>query len=342
MTSTYELTGVDFQETSNSNKDINIYKIPPSVNYIAIRESFLSEAPFVKKGGGGLWRTMIDSKCFYEMLCATYNLVSTCISDAGSFDYSKLKSMNNIQLQQIGKSFSDIYYTFNQEERDIFMPKLPEVMTYLLINCLHSGIPKHYRMYNSLRFRELTLDYFGEMYTGIRSTSTHTNREWLFNDCNDLPIFLTTPDAKKEPDVTISSAASRYRLSNSPLVAMRLGTHLSKNYDKIVGMRMTMSHLPDRALMTLKPEENILAEGKARHKYFNTLQAKQELKKIKNTKKNVMNKLSSDKNQYNKDIHAMKEHYDDMMKVMAKQKKEAMLHLQHERQKLQASFKSTR
>ena len=327
----------DIHKDSPLNMTLDLtYKIPSSVNYIAIRESFLSEAPFVKKGGGGLWRRLIDAKCFYDMLCATYNLCSNCISHSGSFNVQEFKSVDSQQIQAMAINFADIYYQFSSEERDIFMPKLPEVMLYMLVNCLHSGMPKHYRMFNSLRFREIVIDHFGELYAGIRPTSISTGREWLYEDCNDIPIFLTAPDYKKDPDVNVSSASSRYRLSNSLLVNLRLGPHVSQNYDRIVGMRMTMSHLPTRPLMTLTPSRSVLNEGKARTKHFNTDRAKQSIKQTNNIKKKVLNKQIEATRSMRLDLHRSNEHHEDMLKVFKKEEKEAMLKLESENANLRA------
>ena len=121
------------------------------------------------------------------------------ISDAGSLNVDVMCSMENPELFTMGKNFADMYYAYSRLERDSFMPKMPEVLTYMVVNCLHTGVPKHYRMYNSVRFREILLDYFAELCGGIRLTSVRSGRGWLFDDCADVPIFLKTQDVKKAP-----------------------------------------------------------------------------------------------------------------------------------------------
>ena len=59
---------------------------------------------------------------------------------------------------------------------EMLIPKLPEVCTYLIINCLIATIPKHVKLYNTVKFREYLLDYFSELFTGIRITNSRMNR----------------------------------------------------------------------------------------------------------------------------------------------------------------------
>jgi len=327
---TFNKTGIDFEEKDRPLSPLNgdlmhdyEYKIPSAVNFTAIRESFLAEAPFVKKGSKGLWRKIIDGKNFGAILASTYSLLTNCISDAGSLNVQRLRSMDNPQLTTMGKNLSDMFYFYSRLERDSFLPKLPEVMTYLVVNCLHTGIPKHYRMYNSIRFREILLDWFSEMYGGFRLSSCRSGRQWLFDECLDIPIFLTSPDTKITNDPKLSSASSRFALNNSPLVSMYMGPHLSAIATNNSGIKITMSHLPARPMMTLRPETHLI-HGKGRVKHFNTLMVKQTLNESKKITTKINKTMTKEKSKMHSDVRKFKEMHDMSLTWIQKEQNQKM------------------
>jgi hypothetical protein len=161
-----------------------------------------------------LWRRIVDGKNFVNIMGCLYSIIERSVSEAGSLNVDELRSMENVELFVMGKNFSDMFYMYSRLERDTFMPKMPEVLTYMIVNCLHTGQPKHYRMYNSFRFREIILDYFAELTGGIRLTSVRVGREWLFGECADVPIFLKSSDTKAAHNPAVSSASSRFPLQN--------------------------------------------------------------------------------------------------------------------------------
>ena len=104
----------------------------------------------------------------------------------------------------------------------MLFPKLPEVCLYLIINCLLASHPKHSRIFSTTRFRELVLDYFSEIFTGIRLSNSHINREWIFQQATDLPILThvaAVTEAKvKKHDPSKGLEKSTYKMANSPLI----------------------------------------------------------------------------------------------------------------------------
>jgi hypothetical protein len=329
----FPITGVDFDEKQGQIEDLNtanLYSIPRSVNYIALRESLLSEAPFVKKGSKGMWRRMIDSKSFSNMLGCVYSMLNRSISDGGSLNVDRLRDLENAELPVMGKNFSDMFYTFSRLERDAYMPKLPEVMTYMVVNCLHNGEPKHYRMYNSVRFREILLDHLSELYGGIRLTDCTVGRHWLFHECMDVPIFMTSRDTKKAKDPVVSSASSRYPLQISPLVSRSMGKHLSQLYSDNLGVTMTLGHLPDRQLMTL-PESPTSKHkrkiGKPRYKVSHTGLVQKTLNESREKKDGIMFTLAGNSKEMRSDLKKFKELCDLGTQVVQREYKQKMMTL---------------
>ena len=203
------------------------YRLPASISYVSLRESFVSEAPFVKRSNAQFWRKVIDSSNFQRILASNYHNIVNCISEIGTFNVDLLyRFEGNPAITLMSESFSEIYFSFTLKERDTLMPKLPEVCLYLLINCLSSSHPKHNRIYSTIKFREILLDYFSELFTGIRLSNSRINRDWLFDHAVDMPLVTYSsedqkgndPRAKVLHDPSKGPAKSTYKIINSPLV----------------------------------------------------------------------------------------------------------------------------
>jgi hypothetical protein len=95
-------TGIDFAQTApiglrtssipyasifSNDGDITL---PNGVNFVALRETFLSEAPFVKRSNRQFWKKCIDSRQFGNLFGGTMRLVTECVLDNGTVDAKKL------------------------------------------------------------------------------------------------------------------------------------------------------------------------------------------------------------------------------------------------------------
>ena len=56
-------------------------RLPPEVNFVALRETLLSEAPFVKRANRNFWKKWIDSKQYYNVLSSTLMIVADAVAD---------------------------------------------------------------------------------------------------------------------------------------------------------------------------------------------------------------------------------------------------------------------
>lgn len=159
-------------QLNNLRKIANESKLPASINLIALRESLLSEAPFVTKGNKAFWRRMIDDACFQSILAASFRVILNSISDIGCVNITKLFDVESDSVEPfistMAVNISNIIFANKLRERDIFFSKLPEILTFMVIEALHTSTPKHYRVYNSARFREILLDWSSEIVGGIR------------------------------------------------------------------------------------------------------------------------------------------------------------------------------
>lgn len=83
-----------FSNIPSSARSVNfedeLLKLPNVVNYVALRETFLSEAPFVKRSNRPFWKKWIDSKQYMNVLAASLRLISDCITDNGVIYAEKL------------------------------------------------------------------------------------------------------------------------------------------------------------------------------------------------------------------------------------------------------------
>jgi hypothetical protein len=56
----------------------------------------------------------------------------------------------------------------NSNSHDNLFRRLPELLCYMLVNSLLSVSPRQARVFNSVQFREILLDWLGELIGGIR------------------------------------------------------------------------------------------------------------------------------------------------------------------------------
>ena len=96
----------------------NIFKMPPTINLVGLRESFLSDAPFVNKYNTSFWRRMLDSRNFQNVLASTFHIVSQCISDHGILDVDKLCKIEQSPAMALTSSnLAEMFYFYSVKEK---------------------------------------------------------------------------------------------------------------------------------------------------------------------------------------------------------------------------------
>eukprot|EP01035_Chromulina_nebulosa_P022787 gene22787-29503_t len=65
-------------------------KLPPSVNFIALRETVLAEASFIFPRNKLFWKKWIDSPQFLAILSALVIRVMDCMTENGHLNFTKL------------------------------------------------------------------------------------------------------------------------------------------------------------------------------------------------------------------------------------------------------------
>lgn len=179
---------------STANNEI---RLPPEVNFVALRETFLSEAPFIKRTNRNFWKKWIDSKQYYNILASSLFIVADSIADNGNILMRRLYELkeDNPLLLKLAKNISEMMIMdrtngSGTRSHDSFFARLPELLCYMITNSLLSMAPKSSRVFYSVKFRELLVDWLSELVYGIRITNSKYDREWLFKDANDVPILV--------------------------------------------------------------------------------------------------------------------------------------------------------
>lgn len=183
------------RSASPSNNSSLDQRLPPEVNFVALRETFLSEAPFVRRANRNFWKKWIDSKQYYNILASSLMVVADSIADNGNVLMRRLYELkeDNPFLVRMARNISEIMVmdrSDNSRSHDSFFARLPELLCYMITNSLLSMAPKSSRVFYSVKFREILVDWVSELICGIRITNSKFDREWLFKDANDVPILV--------------------------------------------------------------------------------------------------------------------------------------------------------
>ena len=183
-------TGID----SYVAQDDSTLRLPDVVNFVALRETCLSEAPFVNRSNRKFWKKWMDSDQYITILCATLKILTDCINDTGNIDAKGLYDLKgNPLMQQMSMCIAEMLVKDrkkNSRAHDNLFLRLPELLCYMLLNSLHSCNPRQSRIFNSIQFRELLLDWLSELIGGIRLTNCQSDRKWLFIDTIESPITV--------------------------------------------------------------------------------------------------------------------------------------------------------
>ena len=321
---TFLHTGVDFEDdddlASQAKSSLNSQLcLPNGYDVVAVRETLLSEAPFVKRGSRAFWRRMMDTPEFVGTVLNMYHHVLGVISDSGVIHMEKLEELQDSPLiETISNHFANMYFGMTQHERDIFLPKLPELLLFMVINALQAALPKHQRMYMSCRFREIILDWSGELFCGIRPSDSRVGRAWMFDDCNDSAVmtashsnqFLAALDGTvtrktKVSHHPLSAARSYFNFDHSPLIGMYIERNNPGALQIKNKLRVTLSHFPSRPLVTL--QTGLRKTVRLRERHTDEKRIKQTIRRGNNSRKEMMENYDAARNSYKRDTHRIQE-----------------------------------
>lgn len=286
------------------------FRLPSSVNFIALRESLLSEAPFVTKSNKTFWRKMVDNYHYQNVLASAFRHVLNCISDIGSVNIDKLLHMDDSPFTQImATNVAEMIFSLKMRDRDLFFEKLPEITSFMIIEALHTSTPKHYRVYNSVRFREILLDWGSELIGGIRLSNPRTNKEWLFDNALDSNIM--TSDSMRLPNIKQNQtpATSLFSIEHSPLVRLYMG--IDKNKKPAaggLGYKVALSHSTERPL-TVMNEYALLRKGKSYNRKCDMTAVKKQLKETISKKNSIMKQANDAVDASKADLRRIREAY---------------------------------
>jgi hypothetical protein len=188
-TNNSQVSVTHYPKTTNTGE-----KLPASVNLVALRESFLSEAPFISNSNRTFWRRMVDNRNFQMLLSASYYIIADCVSETSVVNVEKLQDIDSTStplIKMMATNISEMYFSIKLRDRELLFARLPEVLSFMALTALRTSMPKHHRLCLSARFREILIDWYCEVVGGLRFTNCRTNREWLFTDVFDAQIVTT-------------------------------------------------------------------------------------------------------------------------------------------------------
>lgn len=294
--------------------ELDPIRLPTSVNLVALRESFLSEAPFVTSSNRMFWRKMVDGKSFQRLLAASFHLISDCVAENSAVDIAKLNDVgDNPLVNRMGSNLAEMYFVIKLRERELFFQRLPEVLAFMVVSSMRTSIPKHHRLCQSSRFREILLDWFSEILGGLRFSNCRTNREWFFADMSDAPILTVTHPVSSSLSTASTTrarnrklpgvAVSKHQIALSPLINMYTGD--SKARIAELAMNMSLSYSNNRPLVTLPivPEP---AQGRVRQPGVDYSKTKNILKQSHSMRRKILSDHDDSVKQMRKDIRKYK------------------------------------
>ncbi len=296
-------------------------RLPASVNLIALRESFLSEAPFVSGSNMTFWRRMVDGRCFQQLLSTSYHIISDCVAENSAVDLSKLNNVEEIQLiPKMASNLAEMYYVIKLREREIFFQRLPEVLAFMVVSAIRTSIPKHHRLCQSTRFREILLDWYCEVLGGFRFSNCRTNREWFFADLSDAPILTTSSSNQVTSTAMMNQkrkvagvACCKHQVSLSPLINMYTGD--SKARQAELGVNLSLSYSNSRPLTSL-PIMPDLPRARVRQQTVDYALTRKSLRQSQLTRRKILNEHADTVKQAAKDIRKYKVNLDKTLSAL--------------------------
>ena len=283
---TFHQTQVDFIEEDNLElrveEELNsrALRFPNGYDVVAVRETLLSEAAFVTQATRGFWRRLMDTEEFVGCVKSMYHHLIGCFSESGVINMEKLTDIHESHLvEDMSKHFANIYFGLVAVNEIYFCRSYrSELLLFMVVNALQAALPKHQRIYMSCRFREIILDWCGELFYGMRASNSRVGRDWIFADCNEMSIVtaerknkfvqsldMTLEARQKKAKFPISTTRTYYNFEHSPLISMYIARNNKAALQIKNKMCVTLSHLPHRPLVTL--QEGLIKTVRVREQY---------------------------------------------------------------------------
>ena len=316
---TFHQTQVDFTEEENLELQVEqalnskVLRFPNGYDVVAVRETLLGEAGFVTQSTRGFWRRLMDTEEFVGCVRNMYHHLLGCFSESGVLYMENLADIHESHLiEDMSNHFANIYFGISRSERDIFLPKLPELLLFMVVNALQAALPKHQRIYMSCKFREILLDWCGELFCGMRASNSRVGRDWLFADCNEMSIVtaerknkfvrsldMTLDRREKTARFPISTTRIYYNFEHSPLIGMYIARNNRGALQIKNKMCVTLSHIPHRPLVTL--QDGLIKTVRVRERYTEDKKVKQTIRRGHDKRREIMETYEKGRSSYKRD-----------------------------------------
>jgi hypothetical protein len=319
------------------NLDGSDLKLPTSVNFVALRETVLAEAPFVKRHNKAFWKKWIDSKQFINVLAASQLFISDCLGDTGILDLKKIRDISEVNhnISAMSINIAELILLSKPKygnSQDTLFLRLPEIICFMTVSCLQSSIPKFSRIFNAVKFREVLLDWLVEMFGGMCITDTRKDKEWIFNEAVETTILvidsatkdIATDHNEKDDDspskryAHLSSAVSKYSMEHSPImdVYLNMGRSRSSPHVCLTPMKTYLSSQPLKPINTMRPE-SLIMQGAYRERKVLPEQYKRNIKNTLLVQKELTAAHQLQKKLLMRDMKKLKEIHRIKLKVLS-------------------------
>lgn len=312
--------------------DRNDLKLPNSVNFVALRETVLAEAPFVKRHNKAFWKKWIDSKQFINILAASQQFIADSLGDTGILNLAKIRNIaDNKTVASMSMNVAELILLSKPKygnSQDTLFLRLPEMICFMTVSCLQSSIPKFARIFNSVKFREVLLDWLVEVLGGMRITDTKKDKEWIFAEAVETTIIILDPDKARSIDMDaankeaespkidspekkythLSGAVSKYSLEHSPImdVYLNLGRSSSGPHVCATPVKTYLSNQPLKPINTIRPNALIM-QGAYRERKVLPEAYRKNIKDTLTVQKNLSTTHAKAKTSLQRDMKKLKE-----------------------------------
>ena len=335
-------------------------RLPSSINFLALRETVLAEAPFVKRNNRGFWKKWIETIQFRNILAASQSYIADKLGNAGVLNVDDLNNIHDDPLiEQLSVNVSQLILLSKPKfgsAQDILFLRLPEILCFMIIPCLHANLPSFSRIFNSVKFREIILDWISELVGGLRIADSKKDKDWIFADAVDTVIMtesnpidtmamtlasrtlgtVFTEDndadshsakASKSQKIVekssaavlsnLSSAISKFSLEHSPIMDLYLNLGRDKNSAHVCGTSMK-AYLSHQPLkpLTTMKLDKLLIQGAYRERKVRMEQYKSTIKNTLESQKNIKNKFEANNKSLQKDLRKIKEIHRIKLKIV--------------------------
>jgi len=217
--------------------------------------------------------------------------------------------------------------------------RLPEILCFMTVNSMQSCIPRLNRIFNSVRFREILLDWMVEILGGVKVNEFSKNKHWLFANAIETSIIVVhenashqlnlkpptpkenSPEALQDPSANLSYALSKYSLEHSPIMDVYFNLNRTANTSHVcpTPFKVYLSHSPLRPFTTMRPE-TLVSEGKFREKKILHENVRSALKATSVVQNNLHSQFVANKRSMVSDVQKIRDSLKIQLSVLDKTK----------------------